>query len=173
MSLLKTKVNKLLLKFKNGNNYALKELFDLLYKKLKIVAYQYLKNKNDADDVVSLTFIQINASISQFDITKDGYNWICKIAERKALDLNRKFFETELASENLIEEKNIFDEIDNKQDIYEMIKKLDKEEQELIYLYFFSGYTYKEIGDKKGFSPQMAHKKIKRIIQQLGQRTKI
>lgn len=167
MSLLKTKVNKLLLKFKNGNNYAFKDLFDFLYKKLISIARQYLKNKSDADDVVSETFIQIHKSISQFDDLKDGYNWICKIVERKALDKNRKNKVYDELDGNFIDEQNIFEEINNKTDIESEINKLPEDEQKIVRLYFYYGYTYKEIGEVMGYLPQMAYKKMKTILGKL------
>lgn len=166
MSLLRTKTNKLLLRFKNGDNAAFKELFDFLFKRLIVIAGSILYDKTQAEDVVSDTFLQICKNIDSFDETKDGYNWIYKIAKNKALDINRES-QTECELDENYSTIDIFDSQNNKADIYTALRKLEKSEQELIFKRFFEEKTYSEIGKDLGVSSQMVHKKIQEILKKL------
>ena len=167
MSLLRNKINKLLIKFKNGDAEALKELFDFLFKKLVVLAGSMLQDKSQAEDVVSQTFLQICKSINTFNDDKDGYNWIFKILKNKALDINRKYKNEVSLDAELIQAEDIFDSVNNKADIYNSIRKLNYDEQQLILKRFFEDKSYQEIGEELGVTSQMAFKKINTILKKL------
>lgn len=166
MSLSKNKTNKLLLRFKNGDSAAFKELFDFLYKRLIVVAGSILLDKSQAEDVVSYTFLQICKNIDSFDEGKDGYNWIYKIAKNKALDINREY-QANCELDESYAVGDIFDSQNNKADLYTALRKLEKTEQKLIYMRFFEEKTYSEIGEELSISQQMVHKKIQEILKKL------
>lgn len=64
-------VTKLLTKIKNSTGNKRKSYFGMLYDKtamhLKMIAYKYVNNKADAEDVVSKTLIKALHNIDKFD----------------------------------------------------------------------------------------------------------
>ncbi len=166
MSVLRNKINKLLIRFKSGDNYAIKELFDFLFKKLVVIAGSLLINKTLAEDAVSQTFLQVCKSINNFDDEKDGYNWILKILGNKVKDINREYqVECELTETSSV--GDVFDSVNNKADVYIALRKLSTNEQEIIMMRFFEDKTYSEIGEELGISSQMAYKKVDAILKKL------
>ncbi len=166
MSLLRNKINKLLIRFKNGDNYAIKELFDFLFKKLVVIAGVSLINKTLAEDAVSQTFLQICKSINSFDDEKDGYNWILKILRNKVYDINREY-QVECELTETVSTGDIFDSVNNRADVYIVLRRLTTSEQEIIMMRFFEDKTYSEIGEELGVSSQMAYKKVDAILKKL------
>ena len=90
MSLLRGEVNRILKKLKSGNNAMMQELYQVTANHLKVIAYQYIFNKNDWEDVLMETYIRVQKYIQTFNDEKDGYNWLCRIVENIAHDMNRK-----------------------------------------------------------------------------------
>lgn len=166
MSVLRNKTNRLLAKFKCGDKAAFKELFDMLFKRLVVIAGCNLNDKTQAEDVVSSSFLQICKNIDAFDEDKDGYNWIVKIVKNKALDVNRTSHPSESLDENAAC-KDAFDAVNNKADIYIALRKLKESERRLIYKRFFEQLTYSEIAAEEGVSPQSIHKRIDEILKKL------
>ena len=152
MSFLRVEVNRILKKMKSGNNEMLHELYQVTSNHLKVIAYQYIVNKNDWEDVLMETYLRVQKYIQTFNGEKDGYNWLCRIVENVARDMNRKS-SREIPSE----ESNLIFYVDDsmlenfKDD--ELLRALSARtslEQELLYLKFYRGLTYKEISEIVG-----------------------
>lgn len=65
------------------------------------------------------------------------------------------------------QEGELLDEAESRADLFRAIDKLDPESRELIYLYFFLGNSYSEIGKKFHISKVAVKKKIDKILSQL------
>ncbi len=79
MSNFRREINLLLSGIKCGDKTKLKILFSTTYNHLKVIAYKYAINKNDIEDILIESYIKIFKYINSFDMSKDGYNWLCKI----------------------------------------------------------------------------------------------
>ena len=90
MSKIGAEVNRILREIKLKKQDAFEHLIAITYNHLKVVAFNYLKDKNDVEDVVNETYLRVNSYIDSADLEKDGYNWICKIVQNLCYDFKSK-----------------------------------------------------------------------------------
>lgn len=171
MSLLKTKVNRLLLKFKNGDIKAYSELYELTFYRLYGVAFSYLKSKADCEDVVEESLLIVWQKIDLFDENKDGYNWLCKIVENKSKDKLRSINARKKVGE-YIETQDEFEIAETKCDLLRLLDFLDEYEYKLIFERYFLDKTLKEIGFEFGLTIKQVHQRINKIIKKLQKKGK-
>jgi len=75
-----------------GNKEALKTLFEENKKKIFSLAYQYVKNAEDAEDILQETFIKVYRSLHRFNI-QDGMSfspWLYRIGINCSIDYLRR-----------------------------------------------------------------------------------
>lgn len=162
MSQLGEKVNKLLRGVKNGEKFSFKKLHETTYNHLTIVALNYLYNPDDLDDVLNESYLRMFKYINSYDNSRDGYNWMCKIVQNVAYQYNsRHNIFVEL---NKAELHGLFYEIDeniiDNVELLIVIKNLDAETQELLYLKYWEDLSFSEIASKKGMKKPTVYKKI-------------
>ena len=169
MSFLRGEVNRILRKLKNGNNTMLQDLYQLTFNHLKVIAYRYIVNKNGWEDVLIETYICVQKYIQTFNDEKDGYNWLCKIVENIAHNMNRKNYR-EVPSEEIYLAFCVDDIMLEKFKNDELLRALSKRtscEQELVYLNFYRGLTYKEIAEVVGRKASEVKLHIKTAINEI------
>ncbi len=160
-------INKLLKKFKTGKLEAFEELYKLTYLRLMFIAHKYLKCKSDCEDIVAETFTSVYKSIHTFDESQNGYAWLCKIAENKAYNYNRKYIETEELNEQLVANDNVYTQIEAKCIVDSLLDNLSPDEQELILLRFSEDRTLRSIAEEKGLSVNEVNNKLVKIFKKL------
>lgn len=163
-------VNECLLKLKNGNAAEFDRLYGLTANHLRGVAWIYLYNKNDCDDVVSDAFIKVYKYAQTFDENMDGYNWLCRIVQNLAYNYNRRSY----GSEEIIQEKfdysaymERFNDIDALIDAQVGIEGLEPIERRILAFKVQMGYTVREIGKILGCSKSEVQRKYKIILTKL------
>lgn len=169
---LSVEVNKILSRLKNGEN-RFEKLYDTTYKHLLIIARMYIRDKSLAEDALSEAYISAYKNIDVFSEDKNGYNWLCKIVQNKAYNINASTKNYEKLDENLEDISNSFDDLIDKCDMGKILNQLNSQEKELIYLKFFEDKTYQEIADIKKVSAPMIHKNVKRILKKIEKILKI
>ncbi len=169
MSKYAKKVNRCLMMIKQGDESWYRELFDLTFNHLSIIAKMYLCDKSYCNDVVMETYERVMKYINTFNEGQDGYNWLCQIAKRVAYAINSQNYMFDNASE--IEETNIcddfFDKADRNIDLNNIIDKLDPENKTIVVSYCYLDMTYEEIGRKIGKTKSAVHKRLKKILKEL------
>ena len=158
-------VNKLIVKIAHGDSHALELLFDLTKKPLFYVAKSYLTDKNNAEDVLSETYLKVVKNAKQFDKSKNGYNWLYEITKNTALNTNRKDSFIELDGNEPIYE--CFDGLINRIEVERAVVQLLPEERRIIYEYFFEKKTVQQIADRLHKSKSSAHEHIMKILEKL------
>lgn len=139
MSRYAKEVNKYLVAIKKGDKSKYQPLFDLTANHLLGVAAYYLKDRSYCEDVVSIVFEKIFKHIDTYEEGHDAYNWICKITENTAHDINESL-KDEIALDNLIPQYDreldltVYDE---NLDVTSAIDKLDSVDREIVYGYYF------------------------------------
>ena len=121
------------------------EYFDRIYYKI----LGSVKNAEDAEDIAQEVFVSVYKNLSKFRADSKIYTWIYRIAINKTYDFFRKKkIDLELNEEIL----NIEDDSDlnSPMIIQENLKKLSKEEREILLLKDVYGYKLREISDLKG-----------------------
>lgn len=142
------KINRLFRKAQNGDDKAFLKLFQTYEKEVYRIAYIYVKNDEDALDIVQETAYR---SFKNFNSLKEASyfkTWLIRITINCAIDHIRK-------SKNVIqlipeyeEELNYNDEdILIKLTLDELINTLDENEKSVIILKYYYDYTFKEISE--------------------------
>lgn len=120
------------------------EYFDRVYYKI----LSSVKNPEDAEDIAQEVFISVYKNLHKFRADSKIYTWIYRIAINKTYDFFRKKkIDLELNEEIL----NIADneDLNGSMIVEENLKKLSKEEREILVLKDVYGYKLREIADMK------------------------
>ncbi len=166
MSILKDKVNKLIADIKKGKKEALKELHTATFNHLKLLALNYLADLNDIDDVLNDTYLKAFKYIHSAKDDRDGYNWLCKIAQNLCYDYNAKHGITDFTDR--LSQHTLFYDIEETlveySDLYAAIAKLDPIDQEILYLKYTADDSYQVIADKMNMKKSTVYARQKKNI---------
>lgn len=160
-------VNSCLLKIQQGDKEQLGQLFNITANHLRGVAVQNLINKNNIDDVVSEVYIKVYTYINSYRNGENGYNWMCKIAENIARNMNTKQARTAIADAKFI--RNIAIENECKVssiDIIEFMSQFDKlcpKDQIIAYRWLFLDELQHKIAKNISASKAAVCMRIKKI----------
>lgn len=119
------------------------ELYETVYKDLYRLAYYYLGNIHEAEDVVSETVLR---AYEKFDSLKDERafkNWIFKILVNQCNTRLRKMITKK--TYELKEEISYQPEMEDAVVVKELLELLTKEERQIVVLTIFGGYKGEEI----------------------------
>ena len=174
MSVLGNQVNGLIAKIKKGDQQAFAMLYEATYKHLRLVAYNYLCDKNDVEDVLIEAYFRIYKYIKSANLSKDGFNWMCKIVQNVAFDFNRQREVSVPIS--VMENKKLFYEIEDfalaDSAFINLVKEFDTLDQQLMYLRFYEDYTYEEIAKMKNMKKATVYKRIKSLMKKIEKEVK-
>lgn len=73
-----------------GNRRSYQQLVQRYQDRLFVIAYDILKNREDAEDVVQESFVKAFFSLSKFKGESSIFSWLYRITFNMALDLKRK-----------------------------------------------------------------------------------
>lgn len=73
-----------------GNRRSYQQLVERYQDRLFVVAYDIVKNREDAEDVVQESFVKAFFSLSKFKGESSIFSWLYRITFNMALDLKRK-----------------------------------------------------------------------------------
>jgi RNA polymerase sigma-70 factor (ECF subfamily) len=73
-----------------GNRHAYQQLVERHQERLFVVAYDIMKNREDAEDVVQEAFVKAFFSLDKFKGESSIFSWLYRITFNMALDLKRK-----------------------------------------------------------------------------------
>lgn len=129
---------------KKDGNYLIaikfiRENQEYLYK----LAYIYVKNEQDALDVVQDTIYKIITKVDKLKNIEYLKTWSLKILKNTAINFLRKNKKEILTNINI--EKSYEEELDINIDLYDVLKELSDEEQRLIELRFFKDLKINDV----------------------------
>lgn len=177
MSKYKSVTNLLLQGSKDGDKESFQALYHFTYKKLLLIAAHYLVDKTKIEDVVEESYLKIYAGLDTLDPEKDSYNWMCKTVQTTAYEYNeRRCKRAEISMEELTwsaEGKyvSVFayaDEVIERSDLLEALKRLTVTKQEIVYYRFWEELTYEEIAERMEMGKTTVHDQMKAIKRELG-----
>lgn len=166
MSRYAKEVNKYLVAIKKGDKSKYQPLFDLTANHLLGVAAYYLKDRSYCEDVVSIVFGKIFKYIDTYKEGHDAYNWICKITENTAHDINDAL-KDEVALDSLIPmynreiDETVYDE---NLDVTRAIDKLEPIDREIVYGYYFFDKTYQQIAKELNLAKSTVKRRMENIL---------
>lgn len=137
-----------------------KAFLDLLYKKYGAILFKIslgiVKSKEQAEDVLQETLVKIWKNAHRFDGSKAKLiTWLVQIAKNTALDsikskANQNASVTDtMADKPVIEAYGVSKQNEDFIGLREVIEqKLEKQDQDIVNLLYFQGYTQKEVAEK-------------------------
>ena len=112
------------------------------------IAYQYCKNKNDAEDIVQNTFIKLFQSEKIFEDKEYLRRWLIRVAINEAKNLGMSFWKKRIFPMQEVEETEI-DIFSNQEShaLYDAVMQLSKKYRIVVHLYYYEEYSIKEIAE--------------------------
>ena len=150
------------------------KLYSEVAKDLYRLALYFLKNKEDAEDIVGEAVLDAYRQIESLREESLFKNWIVKILTNKCkMKLKEYAFYKEKTSDNIVElsderakRESHRDEF-NRIELKELLMELENEERFIICLSFFEGYKGDEIAELLGLKPATVRSKKQRALAKL------
>ena len=154
---------------KTGDRAAFELLFKSMYKRLVGYAYQFIKDKDQCEELVQDAFyhiwakraeIEINSSVQAYLFSAVRNKALNEIAHQKVVQLHRQE-----AVEDEPHEQNPLEQTELGELIAKAVEKLPLERRKVFYMSKYEGKKFKEIADELGIS-------IKTVENQMGKALK-
>lgn len=104
------------------------------------ILYVYCKNKSDCEDIMQGVFLKLLETDTDFESKLHIKNWLIKVAVRDALNLYKSRWKNYCELDETI---TFMDEYHS--EVFEEILKLKREERLAIILFYYYGYSVREI----------------------------
>ena len=144
-------VEDLILTIANGDTASLGKLYDLIKTDVFAYALSKMGNKHDAEDVTQDTFVQVYKYAKQYKPKGKPMAWIITIElnliRRQYQLKSRTVFGDEIF-QNTPNIRNFEESAINNAFLRELMRNLDKDEQEVIVLHAVWGMKHREIASK-------------------------
>ena len=111
------------------------------------LAYTYLHNMSDAEDVLQDTLLQFLKKAPSFDSPEHEKAWLLRVAAN--LSKNRIAYNAVRRTDELNEELAA-EEREDLSFVWEAVKALPEKQRETVHLFYYEGYTTAEIGKMLG-----------------------
>ncbi|RDY27848.1 sigma-70 family RNA polymerase sigma factor [Romboutsia weinsteinii] len=129
-----------------GDRQAFIDLIEPQRDKLYKIAYTYVKNEQDALDVIQETMFKAYTSIDKLQKPKYFDTWLTKILINISITvLNKNKNKTYFEESAIASEYNNIDYFEGKLDLENELIRLDEKYREVIVLRYFKDFTIKEI----------------------------
>lgn len=138
-------IEALLVKVSKGEKDALEKLYKKTVKLVFSVSLAIVKNVQDAEDVMSETFVSVWQNAKSFGGI-NGLAWVCAIAKNKSLNFikQRDRWQKEELNENCLVSFGLEGDAQNRLVLQTALQVLDEKERQTVLLYN-SGYKHREI----------------------------
>ncbi len=149
-------LNRLIAAVAAGDADALDAVYALLGKRMFALAYGFVHNRQDAEDILSDSFVKLARFAHTFRAGTNGYGFIMRIVRNTALDFLRSRKRT--ASENIDDFFSLSDERYSPERREEAlllegaIGRLPALEKRMIYYRYYLDLTVREIAKETGMS---------------------
>ncbi len=121
-------------------------IYNANYNRLYRLIYSYTLNETETKDILQDTFIKYYKNINKLPLEEDQVQkWLMRVAINKCRDLFRNVWITRtIFTDDDIKDNSLST---SKLEIYESLKKLNKNERIPLYLYYYEGYKIDEISN--------------------------
>jgi RNA polymerase sigma-70 factor (ECF subfamily) len=151
-------VDGLVLRVAQGDQLALKSLYDRTAAKLYGICRRVTGDESEAQDVLQEVFVLIWRKASRFDPAKaSAITWLATLARNKAVDRVRARRQStaplEEADQVASDDPSQLDVIESAQDARRLtrcLEELDERARSMIRTAFFDGATYPELAQREG-----------------------
>ena len=139
------------------------DLFEKIYYEYKDDVYRlalsYTQNKYDAEDIVQRTFIKVYKKLNNIQ-DNNIKQYLLTITANECKDLFKSFWKRKTNVDDIeIEDLNTDK---NKLELFEVLKNIPKKYRICIHLYYFYGYSVKEIAVIENINENTAKTRLAR-----------
>ena len=110
------------------------------------IAVSYTKNPADADDIVQQTFVKLLSRRDLFTDEEHEKRWLIRVCVNECNSFFSSFWRKNVDSMDTISKEPEFT-MKESSDLYEAIKQLPQKCSIVIYLFYYEGYSTKEIAE--------------------------
>ena len=110
------------------------------------IAVSYTKNPADADDIVQQTFVKLLSRRDSFTDVEHEKRWLIRVCVNECNSFFSSFWRKNVDSMDAISKEPEFT-MKESSDLYEAIKQLPQKCSIVIYLFYYEGYSTKEIAE--------------------------
>lgn len=157
----------LVLRCKNKERRAQKELYEILVPYLATVCRRYLRNPSDTGDTLQETFISLFKGIESYDENKAEFRtWAVRIAINCSLKMNEKMYKVETLDLHPDQNKewtrpSILEKLDN-EELLARLKRMPKDYFEVFNLIVVDGYSHREVAETLQVSESLSRQRLTR-----------
>lgn len=156
-------------KAQQGNQKAFLELIESDKEKLYKMAVLYVKNENDALDIVQETVMKAYVNIRTVKEERYFSTWLTKILINTALDTLRKNSKIILLEDEMVEKESPGIRIEEEMDLLQAIEQLEEKYKTVIILRYYRDLPVRQIADYLDCPEGTVKSNIHRAIQKLKQ----
>lgn len=151
------------------NEAEFNEKYDKYCKIVYRTAYQYLFNIDMAEDVVQDAFVKLFINKKCFNDSEHEKAWLLRVTINLCKNVlkSKTYHSLELNNESEIFENSFEDKSNFKIDIMNQLKKINAQQRTAIYLYYFEGFSIKEISKIMKIKENTVKSHLKRAKQKL------
>ena len=121
-------------------NSIVEQYIDVVYR----ATLSYCKNKSDAEDIVQNTFVKLLKSDMEFKDDEHIRKWLIKVAMNECKNMWKSFWHKNITSFDELDKEPEY-ENSNEKELFEEVMKLPKKYSVVLHLYYYEGYSVKEI----------------------------
>lgn len=138
---------------KEGMDLELERLINAYGNEVLRISFMYLKNRDLAEDAFQEVFIKVYKKYSSFRNESSEKTWIVKITINVCKDIlkskwNKDVYLYDSEDINLISDNiSDTDAIIENNELYQQVLKLDEKYKSVIILYYYQGFSIKEIAE--------------------------
>jgi RNA polymerase sigma factor (sigma-70 family) len=147
--------NELITRCQSGDRLAQKVLYNRYAPKMLGVCFRYVKNQEDAEDVMTEGFYKVLTNIDKFKSEGSFEGWIRRIMVNQALMLLRKQHNFNISIEISNVEIKATPSVESRlatQDILSLLELLPTGYRTIFNLYVIEGYKHREIAEMLNIS---------------------
>lgn len=133
-----------------GSPAAFAEIFARHRERAFSLAFQYLRDREDAKDIVQEAFVKAYRNLRQFDRTRSLGTWLLAIVRNACIDLMRKRkHESPDGLPEILPDRRAdrADSLTLRREVWSAMSKLSAQHREIIFLRDYQGHSYNEIAE--------------------------
>ena len=130
------------------------------------LAYSYLKNRADAEDVMQETLLKLYGAEEHFESPEHERYWVIRVAANECKKLLRSPWRRRTESMEAVPETAVFD-APVQSELFQQVMTLPPKYRAAIYLHYYEGYAVREIAALMQANPSTVQTRLMRARGQL------
>lgn len=135
---------------------------DMVYR----VALNGCKNKYDADDIVQETFLKLLKCKKQFESDEHVRNWLLRVTVNECNSMWNSSWRKKVILTDEQEDKPVFS-TPEQSELYELVMQMSPKYRQVIYLYYFEGFSAREVASILKISETAVQTRLQRARNKL------